>query len=512
MTDANDFLGPGVVERFRAEGEEVVTRAAPFTSRAEVAAFVAEHGPFDVLVANLEVPITVAPVEEHDDATLVGVFDRLVHPLFWVLAACLPGMRAQGDGVVVVPTSAVVLRSSGHPVAAYEAARSAQASVVRSAAKEAAGSGVRVNGVAPNFIENPSYFPPETVEDPSFLAAVRAEVPAQRLGSAAEAAAVVWWLASSESSYVHGAIVPTDGGWRLARRVPARCGRCTAAGRLCKHVVPAVLDWDSRAVTAISLASPEHLTPERTNLLAEVAERNDATHGDDLLGLILSGSAGRGLATERSDLDVYVVLTDDAAAGRRTTKTAAVDEIPLSLSELAEIPPFGTDYWWYRWSFAWAPVVLDRTGGVLDDLALRQATVSPEEARSILVTHDRLDGWVNYAYRALKSDRDGRVRERRLDAAESVPWLLDTVFSLGGRVRPYHKYLPWELEQHPLPGWTADGLLSLVERTLDGDPAAIRETFERVLDHCREFDRSQPEPVLVPIVDGWGSELALFDS
>ena len=50
---------------------------------------------------------------------------------------------------------------------------------------------------------------------------------------------------------------------------------------------------------------------------------------------------------------------------------------------------------------------------------------------------DRLDGYVNYAFRSLKNDRDGRHLERRLDAAESVPWLLDTVFALEGRVRPY---------------------------------------------------------------------------
>ena len=245
-------------------------------------------------------------------------------------------------------------------------------------------------------------------------------------------------------------------------------------------------------------------------MLAEVAVRNEAVHGGDLLGLILSGSAARGLATDRSDLDVYVVLTDEAAENRSTTHSSAVDEIPMSLSELEEIPPFGSEYWWYRWSFAWAPVVLDRTGGALHDLARRQATVSRDEAQAILVTHDRLDGWINYAYRALKSDRDGRPLESRLDAAESMPWFLDTVFTLAGRVRPYHKYLPWELEHHPLHGWTSEELLWLLERTLDGDPAAVRETFERVEALCREFDQALSEPVLLPIIDGWGSELRLF--
>ncbi len=65
---------------------------------------------------------------------------------------------------------------------------------------------------------------------------------------------------------------------------------------------------------------PAHLSPGRAAALHELADRNDAEHGEGFLGLVLSGSAGRGMATERSDLDVLVVLTDDAAAGRRTTR------------------------------------------------------------------------------------------------------------------------------------------------------------------------------------------------
>ncbi|WP_148613148.1 hypothetical protein [Nocardioides rubriscoriae] len=76
--------------------------------------------------------------------------------------------------------------------------------------------------------------------------------------------------------------------------------------------------------------------------------------------------------------------------------------------------------------------------------------MDPREARSILTSGDRLDGFVNFAYRALNSDRDGRPLERRLDSAEAVAWLLDTVFVMEGRVRPYNKYLAWELHEHPL--------------------------------------------------------------
>ncbi|MEO1059911.1 MAG: SDR family oxidoreductase [Actinomycetota bacterium] len=215
VTDAEHFIGPAAVERFRAAGEEVIERVEPFGSRAEVEAFADEHGPFDVVVANLDAPITVVSIVEHDDAVLDELNARLVLPLYWLLAACLPPMIERGDGAVVVPTSATAIRSSSHAIAGYEAARATQLQLVHSVGKEMARHGVRVNGIAPNFIENPSYFPPETVADPKFQAALLREVPAQRLGRGAEAAAVVWWLASPDASYVHGAIIPTDGGWTL---------------------------------------------------------------------------------------------------------------------------------------------------------------------------------------------------------------------------------------------------------------------------------------------------------
>ena len=215
ITDAEEFIGPSAVARFRAEGDDVVAVTEPFEAREDVADTMAAYGPFDVVVANLEGAINVASITDHDDAMVGDAFDRMVYPLFWIFEECLPSMVDAGDGAIVVPTSATAIRSSSHPIAAYEAARAAQLQLVQSVGKEMAQHGVRVNGIAPNFIENPSYFPPETIADPQFQKAMQREVPAQRLGSGAEAASVVWWLASSQASYVFGQIIATDGGWNL---------------------------------------------------------------------------------------------------------------------------------------------------------------------------------------------------------------------------------------------------------------------------------------------------------
>ncbi|MEV4343068.1 hypothetical protein AB0J83_01115 [Actinoplanes sp. NPDC049596] len=260
-------------------------------------------------------------------------------------------------------------------------------------------------------------------------------------------------------------------------------------------------------MTGIVLRFPPSLTPERRELLTDLADRHEASHGDNFLGLVLSGSAGRDLATERSDLDVFVVLGDTGGQGPQTSRSAALDETQVALADLERVPPFGSGGWWFRWSFAWAPVLFDRSGGRLAAAIRRQATVTAGEAAAILVEPDRLDGWLNFAYRALKNHRDGRELECRLDAAESVPWLLDVIFTLEGRVRPYNKYLPWELRRHPLEHWPAEELLLLLTATLEGDAAAVRATFRRVEALCAAFDRSRPEPVLTPIIADWDDVL-----
>ena len=244
--------------------------------------------------------------------------------------------------------------------------------------------------------------------------------------------------------------------------------------------------------------------------LSALAERNESEHGAGFLGLILSGSAGRGLATERSDLDVYVVLSDDAAAQRSTARSPDVDEIPISLSELQHPPAFGSEGWWFRWSFAWSLIIVDKTDGAIAEAALRQSTLTPEEERAILIDHDRLDGYLNLTYRALKSDRDGRSAECRLDAAESLPWLLDVIFTFAGRVRSYNKYLPWELREHPVPGWPAETLLPLLDRILDGDPSALREAFAGIQGDCEAYDAGMGVTTTADVIAGWGTELELF--
>ena len=216
------------------------------------------------------------------------------------------------------------------------------------------------------------------------------------------------------------------------------------------------------------------------------------------------------METKRSDVDVMVVRAENA--GQETRRSTAIDEIPDTLVELEDVSQYGSAGWWGRWAYAYAEVLRDETGGRIATAVRRQATVDATEQRDILIDHDRLEVWVNFASRSLKSDRDGRSLESRLDAVESVPRLMDVIFTLAGRVRPYNKYLPWELREHPLdvPEWSADVFLPEIELMLTGAPGAIRRTFAVVNREVRAWDVVHGTTVCSESMDGWGDELAIF--
>jgi predicted nucleotidyltransferase len=246
------------------------------------------------------------------------------------------------------------------------------------------------------------------------------------------------------------------------------------------------------------------LAPLARDALAELLAREDPA----VVGIVLTGSAGRGMATIRSDVDVFVVR-EESGADRTVGRSSTIDEIPVTLAELETTAPYGSPGWGYRWSFAWAPVLRDETGGRLETAVRRQATVSDEEARAILLGDAaRLDGFINLAYRALKHHRDGRPWAARLDCAEVMPWLLDVVFTLEGRVRPYNKFLAWELRTHPLAGadWQREPLLGLLTVMLDGSETALRELFGAVERACRARDERDGGSALGEVIDSWEPE------
>jgi hypothetical protein len=255
----------------------------------------------------------------------------------------------------------------------------------------------------------------------------------------------------------------------------------------------------------MSFEIPRHLSPHRQALLREAFSFMEESQGDNLLGVVLMGSAARERETAYSDLDVIAVLDHDAPDANWPHRTD-LELIPVTLAHLETVAPFGSPEWGNRWANAWIPVLLDRTGGRIQAAIDRQHWLSVEEINHLLLDGDRLDGWINLLYRALKSARIGNTLEARLDGAESVPYLLDVVFALHGLVRPYNAYLRWALDRHPLPGWPAVDLLDIVQRTMTGDADAMRESYARVVADCLAFDRAHDQTRLQDLIATWDGE------
>jgi NAD(P)-dependent dehydrogenase (short-subunit alcohol dehydrogenase family) len=127
-----------------------------------------------------------------------------------VLRAVIPKMAAAGGGAIVINSALSGLRPRS-PIGAYSAAKAAAISLAEVAAIEAGPSGVRVNVIAPGYVASDAWM----AKLGSQSDALAGTVPLRRIGRPDEVASVVKWLLSEQSAYVHGAVIPVDGGLRL---------------------------------------------------------------------------------------------------------------------------------------------------------------------------------------------------------------------------------------------------------------------------------------------------------
>ncbi len=212
VTQAGDFMGPVLCEALAAHGAEVVASREPLLDPGAPAKVVAGAGRIDVLVANLAIPAPSTPAVEATDEEWRRVFAALVDPLPRLARAALPAMIARRAGRILVMGSASALRGQKR-TSTYSAARGAQLAYVQAVALEAAPHNVQVNAIAQNFVDNPTYFPPEVQANPKFQERLKREVPLGRLVSAREDAEFAAYLCSDPAACFVGQVFPVSGGW-----------------------------------------------------------------------------------------------------------------------------------------------------------------------------------------------------------------------------------------------------------------------------------------------------------
>lgn len=212
ITHADAFMGPVLCEVFADHGATVIANADALADADVPARIVAGAGRVDILVANLAMPapttaaIDVADEEWHD------TFAALVHPLPRLCRAVLPGMIERRSGKILVIGSASALRGMKR-ASTYSAARGAQLAYVQAVGVEVAPHNVQVNAIAQNFVDNPTYFPPDVQANPRFQERLRREVPLGRLVAAREDAEFAAYLCSEPASCFVGQVFPVCGGW-----------------------------------------------------------------------------------------------------------------------------------------------------------------------------------------------------------------------------------------------------------------------------------------------------------
>jgi 2-keto-3-deoxy-L-fuconate dehydrogenase len=212
VTQADAFMGPALCEVLAEQGACVIADRESLIDPGAPAAVVAAAGTIDVLVANLAMPAPATAATQVTDTEWRDTFAALVDPLPRLIRAVLPQMIARRSGKILVIGSASALRGMKR-VSTYSAARGAQLAYVQSVGVEVAEHNVQVNAIAQNFVDNPTYFPPEVQANPRFQERLKREVPLGRLVGAREDAAFAAYLCSDAASCFVGQVFPICGGW-----------------------------------------------------------------------------------------------------------------------------------------------------------------------------------------------------------------------------------------------------------------------------------------------------------
>jgi 3-oxoacyl-[acyl-carrier protein] reductase len=198
------------VEQCRALGARAQGYQVDVTQRDSVDLMVAavkeSHGRIDVLVNNAGITKD-ARLQKMSLQQFDAVIDVNLRGVFHCAQAVADTMVAQGSGVILNASSVVGIYGNFGQTN-YAASKFGVIGFTKTWSRELGPKGVRVNAVAPGFVETPIL---QTIPD-KVLQHMRDQVPLHRLGKPEEIANVYAFLASDEASYVNGAVIEVSGG------------------------------------------------------------------------------------------------------------------------------------------------------------------------------------------------------------------------------------------------------------------------------------------------------------
>jgi NAD(P)-dependent dehydrogenase (short-subunit alcohol dehydrogenase family) len=220
VADVNDE-GSAETVRLLEEGDaEGVAVHADVSERGDVDTMVDtaldRFGHLDVLYNNAAVQMSGRLVDCTDDDWDLTIATNL-SAIFWACRAALPHLLdGQGGSIINTASTLGLIGSEGY--AAYGAAKAGLVLLTKQIAVEY-GPAVRANVIAPGSIDTPRFRKvlEKTPGADQFVEGLTRTIPARRLGTAEDVAAIALFLASDQSAYVSGAVIPADGGLAVYR-------------------------------------------------------------------------------------------------------------------------------------------------------------------------------------------------------------------------------------------------------------------------------------------------------
>ena len=233
VTNVTHFVGLPTARELARQGARVVCHDRAFADPEARAAFQRDHrdlhisgavdpdaliaeiedaAPLDVLVNNDFFPALRAAIDTATADDLRRTLEDLVVAPFRFAGAAAKAMKQRRKGKILFVTSAAPLRGLPN-YSMYATGRGAANALALSLAQELAAFNIQVNAIAPNYVESPSYFPPDLIANPDAMKRFTEKVPLKRLGKPEEVAATVAFFASPQSSFITGHVLPIAGGW-----------------------------------------------------------------------------------------------------------------------------------------------------------------------------------------------------------------------------------------------------------------------------------------------------------
>jgi 2-deoxy-D-gluconate 3-dehydrogenase len=215
VTGSNRGIGKAMADALEQAGATVVRTSSAdcdLSDRNAVYAFVErvkKSHQIDILVNNAGT-ILRKPAAEHPDEYWDRVIDINLNSQFILAREFGRDMVERGWGKIVFTCSLLTFQG-GITVPGYAASKGGVGQLVKALANEWAPKGVNVNGIAPGYIstDNTAALRADEVRSRQILE----RIPAGRWGEADDIAGACVFLCSPAAAYIHGAIIPVDGGW-----------------------------------------------------------------------------------------------------------------------------------------------------------------------------------------------------------------------------------------------------------------------------------------------------------